>query len=767
MAPKELGSLPDGFINLATARNSTSSAPVNIIGLVVDRREPKQARGTGDHVFTFKLADASISLSDMGGQYGEGRWDGFTVRCFRGSGSLHMMPQTARIGDAVLLRGIGLTTWNNKVLAMSNAKSSLKFLTFPSESIPSPTYQVNIMGGKQKLSGEGSPGQLEVLTLAEQAYIIKLKHDLAEQIKSRQLGNELPPGTASGPSSAVKRTNPNDLGGNSADATPTKRPRHTGGFGPKFRLIRDTTFPPCWTDLCGEVIKSFPNSWGCDLYISDYTSNKHMRKYPEPDEAEDDGAGSGREGDYFNYAGVPTKRWPGPWGYNILKVNVKEPHAGYIASNVKIGDFVELQNVKMRQAPDNFLEADMWPDHLDTSRIQIRKLYPGATLVKKLQERRDEYWSTREKLLDARRDKDSTRNDKDTSTTTLSKTEKKRLKRQKQREKEQAAKALATGSNSIGLELTKTTKSNINAHIRCSHDDVPVLSLHKILDPNNIRHSSTIKSNDAEDRKITLPFINAKYRSRVRVVDYAPRQLEDFAVWVNSDDENASDDEDDYEPPSPPPGSEARSHSPRRGRGRWEWRFALQLEDSPMFPRTKKKDKEKTPDEPDQTVGDGDGEEEEKEDRIWVQLHHEHAMFLFGRDVDDPEDLRENSRLRGRLREKLFILWGDLEEVKGKGKEAEKKTGNEGKMDDGEAMAVDSFRLADKMEPVVAGGGDVVDTTTAVAAGGRESRSLPFECCLMEYGVQMDEDLGNGESVGEEEGFGWERMFALFGTTIL
>jgi hypothetical protein len=677
------------------------------------------------------------------------------------------MPQTAQIGDAVLLRDIPLTTFNGQVLALSTAKTPLKFLTFPNDNIPSPSYQVNIMGGKQKLSGEGSPGQLEVLTLAEQAYIIKLKHDLAEQISARRLSHELAPGTPTGAGNAAKRTNPNDQAGNAVDAGPAKRPRYTGGFGPKFRLIKDTTFPPCWTDLCGEVIKSFPNSWGYDLYITDYTTNTNMREYPEPDEAEDDDAGPGRDGDDFNYAGVPTKRWPGPWGYNILKVNVKEPHAGYITSHVKVGDFVELDNVKMREALDGTLEADMWPDHLDTRRVQITKLDPMSALVTRLQERREKYWSSREKLVHARRDDDST---KDTKPTKLSRTERKRLKRQKAREKEQAAKGLASGSNGIDKELIKTTKPNINAHIRCSHDDIPVLSLHKILDRKNLRHSTILKSNGVEERNLNLPFINAKYRARVRVVDYAPRQLEDFAVLVNPDgydddygrDEDDHDDRDDeeYESPTPRSGSETRPHIRRRGRRRWEWRFALQLENSPIFPKTKKKEKEPQAVEPDQAVGDVVGKPDEKEDRIWVQLHHEDAQFLFGRNVDDPGDLRKNLHLRGQLREKLFILWGDLEEVK----EATRMTTAEEVKDDGD---VDDMGTADDATPAVAG--DLVDT----AAETEESSNLPFECCLMEYGIQMDQDeLESRELAGGEEGhlgigLGWKRMFALFGTTIL
>jgi hypothetical protein len=725
------------------------------------------------------------------------------------------MPQTAQIGDAVLLRGISLTTFSGQVLALSSAKAQLRFLTISSESIPSPSYQEYILGGKQKLMGEGSPGQMEALSLAEQAYIIKLKHDLAEQVTARQQVRALPANVPTGPSIPTKRTNTHDPTLAVNDALP-KRPRFTGGFGPKFRLIRDVTYPPCWTDLCGEVIKSFPNSYGIDLYISDYTPNNKMREYPEPDDAEDGDSyneGTGRDGDYYNYAGVPTKRWPGPWGYNILKVNVKEPHASYLASNVNLGDFVELQNVKMRQAPDGTLEADMWPDHLDASRVQIRKLAPMSGLVNRLQERREIYWSNRQELVRSRHDRDSTKDDQNANGSKLSKAEKKRLRKQKKREHEQAAKATTAGSNGISFEPAQSsTKSGINAHIRCSHDDVPVLSLNKILDRGNVRHSSVKPDATGGETKMILPFINARYRARVRVVDYAPKQLEDFAVLAGDDDDDDDieggsndddydydddydDDDDDYEPPESISSRDAhRRPTPRRRRRRrrrWEWRFALQLEDAPVFPTTTKK---KNPENRDDGTG---GEPEAKEERIWVQLHHEHAQFLFGRDVDDPADLRADPRLKGQLREKLFILWGDLEEVmekgKGKGKEGTggQAAGNAGDAD-ADAMEIDTVvaaatsgqndngeqlgKSARNEDPPAAADNNDDDEGNVPP---QQSSNLPFECCLMEYGVQTEEGDSAGVNYGDEgegsvdderqlgRGFGWRRMFALFGTTIL
>lgn len=63
-----------------------------------------------------------------------------------------------------------------------------------------------------------------------------------------------------------------------------------------------------------------------------------------------------------------------------------------------------------------------------------------------------------------------------------------------------------------------------------------------------------------------LPFVNARYRARVRVVDFKPDNLEDFAQPVGdpSYDDLASDAEEDWD--GIPKG--------------WEWAFCLLVEDA-------------------------------------------------------------------------------------------------------------------------------------------------------------------------------------------
>lgn len=79
----------------------------------------------------------------------------------------------------------------------------------------------------------------------------------------------------------------------------------------------------------------------------------------------------------------------------------------------------------------------------------------------------------------------------------------------------------------------------------------------------------------------TLPFENVKYRSNVRVVDFWPNKLEDFAVGRRVSE---------YEVLSDYSGGESTDNEEdmrlfRQGKGyggekTWEWRFALRVEDA-------------------------------------------------------------------------------------------------------------------------------------------------------------------------------------------
>lgn len=84
---------------------------------------------------------------------------------------------------------------------------------------------------------------------------------------------------------------------------------------------------------------------------------------------------------------------------------------------------------------------------------------------------------------------------------------------------------------------------------------------------NPSRKCQTTKYND-----FTLPFVNCKHRSRVRVVDFFPPELELFAHCTTdrSWDEKAKHVGEDRDP----------------RKLKWEWGFALLLEDAKIPPNT-------------------------------------------------------------------------------------------------------------------------------------------------------------------------------------
>ena len=130
-------------------------------------------------------------------------------------------------------------------------------------------------------------------------------------------------------------------------------------LGKKFKLIHQTTAPR----FCRHVRasrKEVPTNFGsCDLYVTDYTENKEMFYYSPPEDTEE----HERDGDRFSYTGAPKRAFQGPFGFLTLKIRVKDPHAHYANTEIAEGDFVHLQNVKMRY--ETRLEGDMWPDDLN------------------------------------------------------------------------------------------------------------------------------------------------------------------------------------------------------------------------------------------------------------------------------------------------------------------------------------------------------------------------------------------------------------------
>lgn len=238
-------------------------------------------------------------------------------------------------------------------------------------------------------------------------------------------------------------------------------------------------------------------------------------------------------------------------------------------------------------------------------------------------------------------------------------------------------------------------KIQANQHVRCSFIDHPLTTISHILDPDNVRHTNTLPTGES----YVLPFVNARHHIKARVVDFFPPRLEDFSIKLSQAEIN--DDKSDFSVDM------AWDNSPPR----WEWSFALHLEEVSSA-----------------TTGAGAS----PRSRIWVNVGHLEAQHLFGNSVDDPGNLREDTALLNKLREKLYILWGDLEE--------QKRT--EGEKED--IREVKRARLDNDMN------GKTEE---------KKPSNLPFNCCLGEYG-----ELREGGHKDEIED--WERGYMMFGVLI-
>ncbi|KAL2179274.1 uncharacterized protein P884DRAFT_196452 [Thermothelomyces heterothallicus CBS 202.75] len=216
-----------------------------------------------------------------------------------------------------------------------------------------------------------------------------------------------------------------------------------------------------------------------------------------------------------------------------------------------------------------------------------------------------------------------------------------------------------------------------------------------------------------------VPFVCAKYRAVVRVVDFFPPSLEDFAC---SRKQTVYDILSDNEADSDCVSSTSDEGGAVDGDRIWEWRFALQLEDPAPSGHTK---------------------QAERPPRIWVLVDNIEAQCLTGLDATD---LRQDPETLEKLRERMSMLWGNLEEHKAQ--TAEKRRTEKG----AENVGQNRFRHHLHLQKPPLQSSSAEDNEGEGIEGFVSNR--PFACCIKQYGVQG-------------EGGAWVRCFGLFGTKIL
>jgi len=249
--------------------------------------------------------------------------------------------------------------------------------------------------------------------------------------------------------------------------------------------------------------------------------------------------------------------------------------------------------------------------------------------------------------------------------------------------------------------------------VKCENEDKAASRLAEIT--SIVQHETTI---EGESVKLPLPFVNLNYRANVRIVDFLPPNLADFAhpkkeseydILSDDGEESVSNSGSDIEDEQPSQTTMSAFTQVRN----WEWRFFLELED---------------------VVDNG----QQKKQRLWVLVDNQAAQCLTKLDASN---LRQDKEALSILREKMFTLWGNLEEKKMAAQEAARK---------GEPPA-DS----DDENGQVGGNSE---------SGKMQLTNRPFPCCIQQYGVKVSESDPARASAGN--GKRWQRMFRLFGTMI-
>lgn len=339
--------LPRGFLEINSALSRLNSE-VNLMGVVTDFLAPCPSRGT-DWTTSFSIADSS-----HGGAYD----DGLRVRFFRPLAS--ELPAIRGTGDVVLLRGIKIKKWSGVTNGLSARGTS--WVVFPAASIPEKAPLSAVQLENVKDTRGLAP------TLSEMHYAISLCN--SRDRSTFTAPSSTPTGSALTPS---------------RDASSTVHRRN------KFSLVKDVEVDSFY-NLVGQVVKLYPSNGNVELYITDYTWHNLLWNYPEPD----DGDGSGREGDKYDYtAGVSTKKkWNGPYGKMTLTVTLWGGNNAYFCQkHVKENDFVHLRNVRVKYR-ELRVEANLFPDQRFPDRIDVTVLENNDDddRVKDVLRRKRDYW---------------------------------------------------------------------------------------------------------------------------------------------------------------------------------------------------------------------------------------------------------------------------------------------------------------------------------------------------------------------------------------
>lgn len=498
--------LPTGFTAIKDATSVAES--VNLIGVLISYDGPKPSRGI-DHVLAFTIQDDFTSGS-VGGD------TSISGRIFKPA---NKFPKIAGPGDVLIIRKAKLTQWNGRMECISN-RGLTSITVFPSNMIPVPDLSHAYQAGSQNLLCDSSSGAPQP-TISEQMAVIHLKH--ASSGSSRQVQQHA--ATVISKSRTMERD----------------------------CLIKDLQLAT-FADVRAQIVNiyRYPMGGQVDLKVTDYTPNESLFYYPDPE----------KEGGF-----VADRHWKGPYGCMTLNVTLYEKNANWASVNLSVGDYVFIRNMKVKLSNRNTLEGVVHQDRLNPNKVDIRLLNNPSDIAE-IKQRQDEYERKRGGATAFERLQSGPER------ASVSATRNRKLEKKKRQREEKEAELAEIEKRSREWEVAR---SGLNANgklvtaslfvpadpptVRSAFGDMKLSTISEILHNPHLQVRTLERSTP-----YTLPFVNCRYRCRVRVVDVFPPKLELFAHATSDPNWNRH----------------AKNPHPQGDvpKERWEWGFVLLLEDA-------------------------------------------------------------------------------------------------------------------------------------------------------------------------------------------
>ena len=604
--------LPEGFVSLEESLQRGETELVSVIGTVIDCLPKASSKGM-DWMLTFSLDDGTMS-----GGYG---------RKFRFFDAESKLPPIDQRGDVAVIRGVRRIGGYACLTSTKVTKWTIFRGTDLPTSMPSSLNVATVRSLKSGLSPDPSR--------AEMQYVIYLKR-----------GQDSTKFTAPPTQETQKKL----------------ESRHD-----KSSMLKNLCAEKAY-DVVGQVIRMYPTQDQLELYLSDYTTNNLLFNY-EYQEAGDP---------EFEYATDVRRKWPGPFGHRTIQIVLFQPHAGYAKTHILENDFVQLRKVWIKYNTfnsNNRLEGSISFNRFHPDDIYVSKLDLEDDRVRKVLKAKRDYerqfksqrahaqpQGSKKRVSDANSDAES-----DIAGPKQPSVQTRHARRRKKKSRQEREIALRDSTANKQKPPTKNVRDaagpqgetapskrqpgfELNPCVRCKTPEHPIRSVADILD-----RAITHRRKLLDGTEAVMPFANFRSRSVVRVVDFQPPNLEDFAFRRRKSEydvlkESRSDGSDsgsasssDSSSESDSEGTEGFSGAPRSTSYEWVWAFNLLLEDANEgVPAT-------------QPGG--------RRERMVAKVCADDAVHLLKLDACD---LRGDPGALATLREKLFLLWGDLQERKAK-----------------------------------------------------------------------------------------------------